>query len=318
MNCEPEREPAVVAEVAEVAEVVRDALALERERPQPQRPRGRHDPGESLDCHRVGPGVRDRAVAGDAPGERPAADEIAALEQLVDRLVRVAEPLLEPQHLLADDREAEVPGLDRAGVHRPYRDLVHAFARDRHEAVLLDVVPVPALEAEVAPQRVDVRGPRRVAQPRALVGRGRADADEVVGRALHPVRAGEHVGEIGIIRPLGRKRHGEPERRIVHDEREMERESLAAIALVGAPQRGEPPALGGDADRDLAQPLDARARVPRRQRGAERSRVEVQRLEYARRIHRSPASPHPISRAASRYQSARYGGMYSPSVSTIA
>jgi hypothetical protein len=89
----------------------------------------------------------------------------------------------------------------------------------------------------------------------------------------------------------------------------MERESLATIALVGAPQRGEPPAFGGDADRDLAQPLDSRARVPRRYRGAERRRLEAQRLECARRAHALALFPHPISRAASRYQSARYGGM---------
>jgi hypothetical protein len=40
-------------------------------------------------------------------------------ESLLDPLVRVAEPFLEAQHLLADDREAEVTGLDDARVHRP-------------------------------------------------------------------------------------------------------------------------------------------------------------------------------------------------------
>ena len=59
-------------------------------------------------------------------------------EAPLDALVHVAEPLLEPEHFLADDREAEVAGLDDAGVHRPDRDLVHAVAVDAHERVVVD------------------------------------------------------------------------------------------------------------------------------------------------------------------------------------
>ncbi len=60
-------------------------------------------------------------------------DEGQRLEALLDALVRVAQALLEAQHLLADDREAEMSGLDDAGVHRPDRDLVHAVAFDADE-----------------------------------------------------------------------------------------------------------------------------------------------------------------------------------------
>ena len=63
------------------------------------------------------------------------------LEALLDALVHVAQPLLEPQHLLADDLEAEVAGLDDAGVHGSDGDLVHAVAFDAHERI---VPPAPA------------------------------------------------------------------------------------------------------------------------------------------------------------------------------
>ena len=58
-------------------------------------------------------------------------------EALLDALVHVAKPLLELEDLLADHGEAEVSGLDDAGVHRSDRDFVHAVARDAHEPVLV-------------------------------------------------------------------------------------------------------------------------------------------------------------------------------------
>ena len=49
--------------------------------------------------------------------------------------MHVAEPLFELQHLLADDREAEVPGLDDAGMDGPDGNLGHAVAGHAHEFV---------------------------------------------------------------------------------------------------------------------------------------------------------------------------------------
>src|SRR5262249_44193224 len=66
---EPECEAAVVAEIAEIAEMVGDALALEQQRPQPQAALWRHRPRSRLERHRVGPGVPDGAVARDPAGE---------------------------------------------------------------------------------------------------------------------------------------------------------------------------------------------------------------------------------------------------------
>src|SRR5947199_80989 len=48
-------------------------------------------------------------------------------------LVQVAQPFLQPGHRLALDVEAEMPGLDDAGMDRADRDLVHAIALDGEE-----------------------------------------------------------------------------------------------------------------------------------------------------------------------------------------
>ena len=54
--------------------------------------------------------------------------------QPLDALVGVAEPLFQPHHRLAVGGEAEMAGLDDAGMHRPDRDLVQAVALRRQEA----------------------------------------------------------------------------------------------------------------------------------------------------------------------------------------
>jgi hypothetical protein len=56
-----------------------------------------------------------------------------------DSLVRVAEPLFQAQHLLADDRKAEVPRLDDPGMNRADRDLMDAVAADANERVVDDL-----------------------------------------------------------------------------------------------------------------------------------------------------------------------------------
>ena len=59
------------------------------------------------------------------------------LEALLDAFVLVAEALFEPQDAFTHDREPEVTGLDGARVHRSDRDLVHAFAFDFHERIVV-------------------------------------------------------------------------------------------------------------------------------------------------------------------------------------
>ena len=69
------------------------------------------------------------------PASFAASSSVRARHQRLDALVHVAEPLLQPHHVLAIGGEAEMPGLDDAGMHRPDRNLVQAFAFDRQERV---------------------------------------------------------------------------------------------------------------------------------------------------------------------------------------
>ena len=134
---EAERESAVVADRAEIAQMVREALALEAQRAQPRCARGRHGAREAFDGLRIRPRIGDRAVARHAPGEPSGVEHRQRLEALFDPLVCVAEPLLEPQHLFADDLEAEMSGLDDACMHRTDGYFVNAVTFDFHEVVFL-------------------------------------------------------------------------------------------------------------------------------------------------------------------------------------
>ncbi len=116
--------------------MVADALAFKHQGAQPRgAPWSRHASGR-LRGHRIRPGVGDRRVSRHPPGESDGVAQRHALEELVDSLVDIAQALLETQHLLTDDREAEVAWLDDAGMHRSDRDLVHSIAGHRYERVV--------------------------------------------------------------------------------------------------------------------------------------------------------------------------------------
>jgi hypothetical protein len=134
---EAEREAGVVAEGAEVPEVIGDALPLEEHRAERRCTRRDDRPGELLHRHRVGPRERHGGVPAHAPGERHALVERHRLEALLDALVLVAESLLQAKHALPHHREPEMAGLDGARVHRTHRDLVDTVARDAHEVVVV-------------------------------------------------------------------------------------------------------------------------------------------------------------------------------------
>ena len=84
---------------------------------------------------REGERIGDSAVAGDAAGKSRRLLDRGSRHQRLDALVHIAEALFEPHHGLAAGGEAEVPGLDDAGMHRPDRDLVQAFAFRRQEGI---------------------------------------------------------------------------------------------------------------------------------------------------------------------------------------
>ena len=69
------------------------------------------------------------------PASRAALSSVAPVISDVDALVHIAQPLLEPHHGLAVGGEAEMAGLDDAGVHRADRNLVQVLALGGQEGV---------------------------------------------------------------------------------------------------------------------------------------------------------------------------------------
>ncbi len=290
--------------------MIGDALPLECERAQPQRTRRRRRVADRLQRLCVGPRIGDRAVARDPARQPVPAEGGHRLESLLDSLVHEAETLLEAQHLFADDLEAEMSRLDDSRVDRPDGDLVHAVAFDTDEGVfLLSGLPLRQ-RLEIAAERVAVDGPARLPRPRPLIIAFRRDADEIERRALHPVGGGEHDRQVGVRRSAGRQRvleHDEAVGILHHD---AERIAALAVAIVACPQRDQVRAL---------LPCDATGRQqshridrapPRGHRRGQRGGGESESGE----IHGNQ----PMSRAACRYQSARNGGIQSPSISTSA
>ena len=244
---QPERKSGIVGDAAEVAEVVGDAFALEQQRAQPGRPLRNHATEGAFAGHAVGPGEGDRGVARDAGRQRMSARQPDLLEPFLDTAVRVAEALLEAQHLFAHHRETEVPGLDGTGVDRADGDLVHAIAFDAHVRIRLPGAGRDFAHVRVAAQRETAYRPRAVLQPRACVDRAGCDmAEEIVDRALHARRAREHPRQIGITRVDRIERQLEPGQAVDERVGRMHDESAARFAAVAAPQRDEASAALAD------------------------------------------------------------------------
>src|SRR4030095_2414950 len=124
-------------------------------------------------------------VAGDSLGEWDGLIKQAAFEELLHSLVDVPEPGLEFEDGFADDREAEVPGLDEAGVYWSDRNLVYTWSLDREEREGFGGVGERGRGPGVSPQRVPparpVRVPHEAAGQRVVFGH---DAEQVVQLAF--------------------------------------------------------------------------------------------------------------------------------------
>ena len=130
-----QRERGVVADGADIAEMVGQPLQFRHQRAQVTRPWWRLDVERGLDRLRKGDAVGDGAVAGRARGKPRRPLDGRAGHQRLDAFVHVAEPLLEAHHRLAAAGEAEVAGLDNAGMDRADRNLVERFAFDGQKGV---------------------------------------------------------------------------------------------------------------------------------------------------------------------------------------
>ncbi len=130
-----ERESHVIADSAQVAQMVRDPLPLEEQRPQPMGPVGHNAPGQRFNSLAVGQAVGNGGIARYAgrqprsflPGQR--------LEPFFDALVHVPELLFEIDDVLSHGLEAEMAGLDDARMNRPDRDFVDPLAFGPYPAI---------------------------------------------------------------------------------------------------------------------------------------------------------------------------------------
>src|SRR5947209_6238126 len=107
--------------------------------------------------------------------------------------MNIAEALFEPHYGLAIRREAEMAGLDDAGVHRPDRNLVQILAFHREEEKRRG----PGRLFGVRPERLhDLPGAE--IKPRAQVPQaGGLEPIEIADRALEPDRRGMHRADRG-------------------------------------------------------------------------------------------------------------------------
>src|SRR5271166_2091572 len=130
-----QRKGGVVADGADVAEMIGEALELRHQAAKPVCARGRLDPERGLDGAREGDAVGDRRVAAHSRSQDGGVLNARAARQAVDALVDIAETLLETHHGFAAGVEAEVARLDDPCVDRTDRNLVQPCALSAKEGV---------------------------------------------------------------------------------------------------------------------------------------------------------------------------------------
>ena len=277
----------VAGERAEVADVVREALELERDAADGVGVRGHHGAGERLDRLAVRQRVADRRVARGGLHVRQGPLRRPAHEGPLDAAMLVAERDLEVKDLLAVALEPEVPGLDHAGVDRADRDLV-------------DLVPFDPEEISHSGRDPGVRRPAprvvalaiRMMEPHRLQPRMSLEPDAVLlgDLALEEVRLRD-LGHDRLERRSVRRRARDEQApvRVVREhgrERDV-RDGLVRRAEVG---RDAPPLVPHALDEPLAEPRGREPRhvlqgqdagVSRRGRDLRRSRHEAPSRDFA-------------------------------------
>src|SRR5882672_6914047 len=152
--------------------------------------------------------MADGRIARNALGQFHAFGRQTTFKQLLRSLVREVEANLQVDHRLADDAEAEVPGLDDARVNRADWNLINSFATDRQKrkgrAVVLEIIRRPGVLA----QREVIFRPESVSHERSRVRRAncpeRLDAEQVVNLALEARSGVVERGQRSDRQPFGR------------------------------------------------------------------------------------------------------------------
>jgi hypothetical protein len=129
------REGGVVADRANIAEVISEAFEFGHQGAQPNGARRNLDVERRLDGAGEGEGIGDRAVARYTSRETCRRINGRAHHQGLYALVRITEPFFEPHDRLAAGGEAEMPRFDDARMDRADGDLVQALAFGRKKFV---------------------------------------------------------------------------------------------------------------------------------------------------------------------------------------
>ena len=183
----------VVADRADVAEMVGKPLELGHQRPQILRPRRRLDRQRRFGGARESKGIGDRAVARGTTRKLCRGLKSGALHQLFNALVGIAEPLLQSHHMLAIRGETKMSGLDDAGMDGPDCDLVQCLAFGRQKWIGAGCARLGCLS------EWRTLSPRAMVQPWSRIGGPcRLQSEKVADGALEPQRrrmAGAHARE---------------------------------------------------------------------------------------------------------------------------
>ena len=291
----------VVADRADIAEMIGDAFELRHDAAQHGGARRDVDAERRLDGAREREAERDGRIPRHPRHDARRPGEVDAGQEAVDALVHVAEPLLEPRHRLAIGREAEMAGLDDPGMHRADRNLMQAVAVHRQEFVV----------DRIAPRRRRARAERRAQSPLAVIEPG-----AVVGRVRRPVAV--KVAD-GPFEPDRRQMEPADGRKapLRHRRAKSRRDRRAASAAPCRPRRRRPTARA-DLLRRRRATWRSRSMSAHRRRSAATAREtptgasRCQDRGDCGRVHRR----HPSSAATPRNHCTTGSGSQSPAMST--
>src|SRR5712692_4323859 len=130
-----QREGGIVADSADIAEMVGDPLEFCEQGTQPYCAIGYDKFEGRFSRPRKRIGIGNGAVARYASGELDSPLEVSSVHEPLDALVGISQPLFQPDHGLPARGKPEMPRFDDAGMHGPDRNLMQALAFDRKEAV---------------------------------------------------------------------------------------------------------------------------------------------------------------------------------------
>jgi hypothetical protein len=188
----------VVAESAEVGDVVGDTFDFQEQGSQAGRVLGYLDPQGVFDGLAVSQVVADRAVAGYTFGEGDSVADGSPFEELFDAAVDEPQAGFHLEDGLAHDGETEVAGFDEPGVDGADGDFVHAWSFDGDEGERSGVTAHGGRRAGVVSHWVPPRRPVLVEDQRTREGMAEGcDPEQVVHFSFEAAGGERQAGKGG-------------------------------------------------------------------------------------------------------------------------